>query len=156
MQMLPRGDDRIYNVARDLAHNFPEILGRVMRSFSSRRWAELEETLYRAGVDDKELAKAFDSYVKSVLVMQQRGKEGQKWEDMLKDQGFIDCDAAAQVAVFAEIGLMVCGMYFASYEDAYFSEEARLADVLKLGEAAEQFANRVRQLRSEDLDKESR
>lgn len=129
-------DPRLYNVNRDLAHNYKRILEVVAARLEDGAWKELDDHLKDNGVTMDDLGEAcgaFCRYVASGAV--------DKNSDMLEgltNAGWFECKPLAQAAYLAVMGTVVAGMAHRGIREATLDEDGPALKMEDLTEAGEQ------------------
>ena len=125
-------DPRLYNVNRDLAHNYKRILEVVAGRLEDGTWKELDEHLKANDVTMDDLGEAcgaFCSYVASAAT----DKKSDMFEG-LTNAGWFECKPLAQAAYLAVVGTVVAGMAHRGIREATLDEDG---PALKMGELTE-------------------
>lgn len=122
-------DPRLYNVNRDLAHNFKEVLELTAARLEDGTWTELDEFLKENEVSMEDLGEAcaaFCTYVASAAT--------DKKADMLTgltNSGWFDCKVGAQAGYLAVLGTVLAGVAHRGIREATLDEDG---PALKVGE----------------------
>ena len=124
---LTENDPRLYNVNRDLAHNFGTIAKIVAARLEDKAWPELAQIMEHHDVTMDELGEACQAYC-LFLGSQMEVPEGEKipsadMEALLTDAGWFKVRPAAQVAFMATLGTVVTGIHFAGIREATLAGE---------------------------------
>lgn len=126
-------DPRLYNVNRDVAHNFADVMREVADRMEKGRWEELTELLKKAGVTDEQLGRACEAacnFVRTATV--------DKKEDMrasLVRCGWFDVRPEAQMAVCSLIGTVAMGYFYHGVKEATMNGVGPTATCQDLREA---------------------
>ena len=128
-------DSRMYNVNRDLAHNYKRILEVVAARLEDGTWEELDVHLKENDVtmdDLGEACAAFCRYVASATT----DKKSSMFEG-LTNAGWFECKPLAQAAYLAVVGTVVAGMAHRGIREATLGEDGpalRVGDLTEAGE----------------------
>jgi|TARA_R110000824_G_scaffold82768_15_gene207522 hypothetical protein len=128
-------DPRLYNVNRDLAHNYKRILEVVAARLEDGSWVELDAHLKENGVTMDELGEAcaaFCRYVASAAT----DKKSDMFDGLTK-AGWFECEPLAQAAYLAVMGTVVAGMAHRGIREATLGDDGpalRVGDLTESGE----------------------
>ena len=142
---LSESDPRLYNVNRDVAHNFKEVMGHVFSRLQNRLWPELESLLEARAVSDEEVGEAFDALCEFVGDAQNNMQTD--YREGLTKTGWFDCKPEAQIAVMAVLGTVILGYHWTGIRETTLGGEGpalRLADLIKQGDAIARFLAKPR------------
>lgn len=114
-RMSPQ-DPRLYNVNRDLAHNFEFIINNVALCIEQGRWGALTRLAREHGVTDAELGKACSILCVFVAVQADNPKESMA--ACLARCGFLDLNEISRVIVMAYLGNIVLGIHHNGVREA--------------------------------------
>jgi hypothetical protein len=109
-------DHRLYNVNRDCAHNFGDVMREVVARLENRRWPTLVGWLAERGVTDAQLGDACAAFCQFVATATQFPPE--QMQEALTRCGWFDQPREAQVAVMATLGTVLAGYYWAGVREA--------------------------------------
>lgn len=139
---MSANDPRLYNPARDVAHNFHEVAKLVAARLEDGMWPELAGVLAREGVTLDALGEACGAYCNYIG----SAATHPEWEmeDALRVSGFLNCLPAAQVAVLAMYGVCYAGIQFAGVREATVADSGPLNDVAELIKAADRLRRHLR------------
>jgi len=135
-------DPRMYNVNRDLAHNYKRILEMVAARLEDGSWAELDAHLKKNDVTMEDLGEAcaaFCRYVGSATV----DKKSDMLEGLTK-AGWFDCKPLAQVAYLSVMGTVVAGMAHRGIREATIDKDGPALNVEDLVAAGERCLQALR------------
>lgn len=130
-------DRRLYNPARDVAHNFQEVMNLVAGRLEDHAWPELDGLLTRENINLDDLGEACGAYCR-YLASAIHEPTLPMGEALIKS-GFLACKPAAQVAVMAMIGTCYAGIQHAGIREASVGGEGPLYTVENLLVHAERF-----------------
>lgn len=134
---MSEGDRRLYNVNRDVAHNFKYVMQIVAQRFDEDAWPAITSLCKRENVPISEIDKALSCYCEYVAMA---GSHPER--DMfqaLNLSGFFACHSTAQVAVMAMIGTTYAGIQFVGVREATVGGEGPMASMLDLISGAKKF-----------------
>lgn len=114
-------DHRLYNVNRDLAHNFGSAVMELANRLDDERWPFLHELCRQHKVTDEQLAKALQALCKFVRGAADDPREGMY--DVLLRSGWEEVPEAAQVVIMAYLGSILSGYYFIGAREATIGGE---------------------------------
>ena len=132
---MTENDPRLYNVNRDLAHNYKQILEMVAARLEDGTWPELDAILKENDVtmdDLGEACAAFCRYVASATTE----KKATMFEG-LDSSGWFECKPLAQAAYLAVMGTVVAGIAHRGIREATLGEDGpalRVGDLLESGD----------------------
>ncbi len=109
-------DHRLYNINRDVAHNFRPVVEEVARRLEDRHWPFLHTVLTTHGVTEEELGKACEGFMLFVASAVEHPKESMG--QCLRRSGYLDTSEAAQVAYMAILGTVMSGYYWVGAREA--------------------------------------
>ena len=112
---MSEGDPRLYNVGRDVAHNFAHVMTTVAERLETGQWDAVQELARVHGVTEDELGKACEALCNFVA------KNIEHRESMsagLARFGFLDLHPMARVIVMAWLGNVTLGMHWAGVREA--------------------------------------
>lgn len=133
-------DHRLYNVNRDVAHCFGEVVREVAARLEDRRWPILAEIQERFGVSDADLSKACEGFMLFVASAVEHPKEGM--QACMRRSGYLDAPEAAQVAYMAILGTVMSGYFWAGAREATIQGQGpcnSLQDLRDYGHDASRF-----------------
>ena len=134
-----KNDPRLYNVERDVAHNFRFVAMEVAKRLERKPWPELDLALKHVP-DDPQLgqaAQAFCTFVATAALT--------PTEDMsaaLLRSGWFAVPPSAQVAYMAYLGQVMAGVYFHGVREATIGGQgpcSQVDDLLAAGREASRF-----------------
>ena len=137
---MSESDPRLYNVNRDVAHNFKEVMTHVFGRLQNRLWPELDALLEKEVVTDEEVGAAFDALCKFIGNAQEEMQVD--FKEAMTRAGWFSCRPEAQVAVMAILGTVILGYHWAGVREATLGGEGpamRLQDLVKHGDAVAKF-----------------
>lgn len=138
-------DRRLYNPARDVAHNFQEVMNLVAGRLEDYAWPELNEVLSREGITIDDLGEACGAYCQYLASAAQ--EPNVSMTESLTRSGFTKCKPAAQVAVMAMLGTCYAGIQHAGIREASVGGEGPMYTVADLIIYAEKFRAQLGQSR---------
>lgn len=109
-------DHRLYNVNRDVAHNFGDVVREVAARLEDGRWPILVEVCERYGVTQDDLGKACEAYCLFVASATETKKE--RMGACLTRSGWYAVPEVAQVALMAILGTVMSGYYWVGAREA--------------------------------------
>lgn len=130
-------DRRLYNPARDVAHNFQEVMNLVASRLEDFAWPELNAVLEREGITLDDLGEACGTYCRYLASAAQ--EPNVSMAESLARSGFMGCKPAAQVAVMAMLGTCYAGIQHAGIREASVGGEGPLYTLADLIVHAEKF-----------------
>lgn len=142
---MSEADPRLYNVNRDVAHNFKEVMTHVFERLQNRLWPELDALLEKEEVTDAEVGAAFDALCKFIGNAQEEMRVD--FKEAMTRSGWFSCKPEAQVAVMAILGTVILGYHWAGVREATLGSEGpalRLQDLVKQGDATAKFLAKPR------------
>lgn len=114
-------DPRLYNVNRDVAHNFGFVITEVAKCLEEGRWAALTRIAEEAKVTDEVLGKACEALIKFVFVQAENPKESMA--ACLARCGWLDLPEQSRVVVMAYLGLITLGIHHRGVREATLNGE---------------------------------
>lgn len=139
---MSANDPRLYNPARDVAHNFHEVAKLVAERLEDGVWPELAQLLGREGITLDALGEACGAYCNYIGSAAYHPEW--KMEEALAISGFLNCLPAAQVAVLAMYGVCYAGIQFAGVREATVADSGPLHDVAELIAVADRLRHSLR------------
>lgn len=112
-------DNRLYNVNRDVAHNFGDVVREVAQRLEDGHWPHLKAMLERDGITEDDLGKACEGFMLFVASAVEHPKE--RMEACLRRCGYLDAPESAQVAYMAILGTVMAGYYWVGAREATIS-----------------------------------
>lgn len=113
-------DQRLYNVNRDVAHNFGDVMREVAARLEDDRWETLSFMLERVGwkgeLKQEALGQACEAYCLFVMTTADNPKESMG--AALARVGWNDVPEPAQVALMAIMGTVLSGYFWAGAREA--------------------------------------
>jgi hypothetical protein len=109
-------DSRLYNINRDIAHNFANVARFVAARLDDQRWPVVHRILADNEVDLDELGKACSSFC--LFVRSACDHPDETMQGALDRSGWNDVREEAQMAYMALLGTVIAGYYFAGVRDA--------------------------------------
>jgi hypothetical protein len=140
---MSKEDPRLYNVNRDVAHNFERVAQLVAGRLEDELWPELSDILKREGVNQEDLGEACQAFIKFVAT----GFEDPKADmAMALDRcGWMKVKPGAQVAVMACLGTVIIGMHHAGVREATLGGEGPAMTLKQLTDYGEQSSKLITQ-----------
>jgi len=136
--VMSPGDPRLYNVNRDIVHNWVSVLNHIAGIVDDKRWKELQQLLDEGNVSDEEVGHALSMFMLYTSSAADKDKVDMTMEAVLKASGFLDCKPLAQVAVMALIGQAYAGIQYVGIREASLGTDKPLLEVKDLIKAANQ------------------
>lgn len=131
-------DPRLYNVNRDVAHNFDFVIQEVAKCAEDRRWPALTKIAQAAGVSDTDVGAVCQAVIKFMGVQADNPKESMG--ACLARCGFLDLPEAARVVVMAYLGNVTLGIHFAGVREATLNGQGPALTYKKLRWEGRKFA----------------
>ena len=113
---MSENDPRLYNVYRDVAHNFGDVVREVAARLEDGRWPVAKEICGKNGVTQDQLGLACEAFCKFVASSTEIPKE--RMNDALVRSGWYNVPEVAQVVYMAYLGTVLSGYYFAGVREA--------------------------------------
>lgn len=113
---MSQGDNRLYSVNRDIAHNFDFVVQEVARCVEEGRWPALTALAAAHKVADETLGKCCQALCRFVGVQADNPKESMA--ACLARCGFLDLPEAARVVVMAYLGTVTLGIHHRGVREA--------------------------------------
>jgi len=113
---MSENDPRLYNVNRDVAHNFEQVAKLVFNRLQNRLWPELEEVISSAELTDEEMGQAVEAF--ALFLASAKDEMRTDMAEALEKAGWFRCKPAAQVAIMATLGTVTLGFHFAGIREA--------------------------------------
>lgn len=113
---MSEGDPRLYNVNRDVAHNFGDVVREVAARLEDGRWPVVGQLLARYQISEDQLGeacKAFCTFVASAVDVPK-----ERMNEALARSGWFHVPEAAQVAYMAYLGTVMTGYFYAGVREA--------------------------------------
>jgi hypothetical protein len=126
---MSAGDQRLYNVNRDVAHNFDAIIKAVATALEEARWDTLTGYAREKGVTDDDLGQGCACLINFVL-----GQLDKK-ESMacaLSRSGWLDLKPEVRVIIMAYMGKVVLGMNWAGVHETTLGGDGPLLGYRRL------------------------
>lgn len=117
---MTQNDPRLYNVNRDVAHNFDGVIQEVARSIETNRYKPLGVLAKADGVTDEELGRACQALCLFMGVQADEPKESMA--QCLERCGFLAVHPTARVIVMAYLGNVTLGYHWAGVREATMSK----------------------------------
>jgi hypothetical protein len=113
---MSQGDTRLFNVNRDVAHNFDFVVQEVASCVETGRWPALTQLARTHNVDDTQLGLACQALIKFIGVQTDNPKESMN--ACLARCGFLDLHEVARMVVMAYLGIVTLGIHHAGVREA--------------------------------------
>ncbi len=113
---MSESDPRLYNVNRDVAHCFGDIVREVAGRLEDNRWPVVGELLARYQISEDQLGEACAAFCKFVASSVEVPKE--RMNEALARCGWFHVPEAAQLAYMAYLGTVVTGYFYAGVREA--------------------------------------
>ncbi len=113
---MSENDPRLYNVYRDVAHNFGDVVREVAGRLEDNRWPIVGVILKEHKITEDQLGQACEAFCKFVASSVDVPKE--RMNDALARCGWYNVPEAAQVAYMAYLGTVISGYFFAGVREA--------------------------------------
>lgn len=109
-------DHRLYNVDRDVAHNFGDVCTETARRLEEGLWPELAAYLRAVGASEDELGESCRAFLQCVATSTDIQKES--LHAALVRTGWFEVEAPAQIAFMATLGTVMLGYFWAGVREA--------------------------------------
>lgn len=139
---LSPNDPRLYNVNRDVAHNFAFVVGEVARCLEEGRWPALTRLAAARGVSDEDLGRACAALARFVAV--QADDPAESMAACLARCGFLELPETAQVVVMAYLGTVTLGIHHRGVREATLGGRGPADDYRALAEHGRRCAGLMR------------
>lgn len=106
---MSQSDPRLYNVNRDVAHNFDFVIQEVAKCMEEQRWRTLTTLAKTHQISDFELGRTCEALIKFIGVQVDNPKESMA--ACLARCGFLDLPEMARVIVMAYLGNVTLGIH---------------------------------------------
>lgn len=113
---MSKDDSRLYDVNRDVAHNFESVITEVCKAIDTRRYLPVHELADAAGVTDEMLGKACQSLCLFMAV--QADNPDETMPQCLERSGFFKVHPIARVVVMTYVGQVILGYHWRGVRDA--------------------------------------
>lgn len=113
---MSQSDPRLYNVNRDVAHNFDFVIQEVAKALETGRWEALTKLAEERSVTDEALGRCCEALIKFMGVQADNPKESMA--ACLARCGFLDLPETARVIVMAYLGQVTLGIHWAGVREA--------------------------------------
>lgn len=113
---MSENDPRLYNVNRDVAHNFGDVVREVAGRLEDARWPIIAEICKHYNVTEDQLGLACEAFCKFVASSVEVPKE--RMNEALARCGWFNVPEAAQVAYMAYLGTVMAGYFYAGVREA--------------------------------------
>lgn len=127
---MSKDDPRLYNVNRDIAHNFEFVIMEVGKAIESRRFSPLTRLAKEHNVTDQELGKTCQALCLFMATQADVPKESMP--QCLERSGFLSVNPIAQVIVIAYIGQIILGCQWVGVREATLGGSGPAASMKKL------------------------
>ena len=129
-------DQRLYNPARDVAHNFAGVVELIITNYDDAGWAALREFTMQQGVTDEDIAATLDAFVTAIMYAKDKLKRKISIHTALTETGFFKQKLLAQVTIMALLGQIYTGMHYAGIREATIGNEGPIYELDSLLAAA--------------------
>ncbi len=116
---MTQGDPRLYNVNRDVAHNFEYVIQEVSSCVEKGKWGALTNLAKDNKVTDEQLGQCCAALCRFIAVQADNPKESMA--ACLARCGFLDLPEIARVVIAAYLGNIMLGMHFAGVRETTIS-----------------------------------
>lgn len=113
---MSQGDNRLYNVNRDVAHNFDFIIQEVAKCMEEERWPALTRLARDAQITDEALGRCCEALIKFIGV--QADNPNESMAQCLARCGFLDLPETARVVTMAYLGNITLGIHHRGVREA--------------------------------------
>lgn len=113
---MSENDPRLYNVNRDVAHNFGDVAREVAGRLEDNRWPVVGEILTKYNVTEDQLGLACEAFCKFVASSVDVPKE--RMNEALARSGWFNVPEVAQVAYMAYLGTVMTGYFYAGVRES--------------------------------------
>lgn len=137
---LSKDDSRLYNVNRDIAHCFGDIMREVAARLEDERWKALADLLKEQGVTMEQLGEACKAYLLFVVSSVDDPKE--RMSSALSRCGWHDLPEITHIALMAIMGTVITGYFWAGAREVTLDGEGPVNQLQDLREAGRE-AHRV-------------
>lgn len=144
-------DSRLYNPARDVAHNFQDVVQSMAERLEDGVWSELDSLLKKEGISLDELGEACGRYAEYVAMAANKDTATKSVEEALEHSGFLNTDPVAQIAVMAMLGQIYTGIQHVGIREVTLGGDGPAADtkdLLKAADRIRQYMSKPRWLRN--------
>ena len=131
-------DPRLYNVNRDVAHNFKQVANMVAGRLEDRLWPALAGVLDREHITDDDLGIACQAFCLFVATSAENPDEDMS--QAMWRSGWFDVKPVAQVAVMAILGTVLLGYHFAGVREATLAGQGPAMELKDLAARGEECA----------------
>lgn len=112
---MTESDPRLYNVGRDVAHNFGHVMTTVAERLEAGGWEPADRIAKDYGVTQDELGKACEALC---LFVAKHMEHKESMSLGLARVGFLDLHPMARVLTMAWLGNVILGMHWAGVREA--------------------------------------
>lgn len=113
---MTQGDQRLYNVNRDVAHNFDFVIQEVAKAVETGRWEALTTLAKAHQITDEQLGLACSALCKFIGVQADNPKESMA--ACLARCGWLDLPEQARMVVMCYLGMVTLGIHHAGVREA--------------------------------------
>lgn len=113
---MSEADPRLYNVNRDVAHNFGDVVREVAARLEDGAWPAVKAMLARQQVTEDQLGAACAAFCTFVASSVDVPKE--RMHEALQRSGWFAVPEAAQIAYMAYLGTVMTGYFYAGVREA--------------------------------------
>jgi len=113
---MSQNDPRLYNVNRDVAHNFGFVITEMFKAVLEERWPALTNLAKEKGVTKEQLGEGCNALVKFVGV--QADDPNESMAACLARCGWLDFPEHVRVILMAYLGLVTLGIHFHGVREA--------------------------------------
>jgi hypothetical protein len=113
---MSEGDPRLYNVYRDVAHNFGDVMREVAARLEDGKWEAVKQYLDKEGVTMEQLGEACKAAC--IFVQTATQQKDEKMGPALVRSGWWNVPEPANVALCAIVGTVMFGYFWAGAREA--------------------------------------
>ena len=109
-------DHRLYNINRDVAHNFGDVMREVADRLEDGRWPVLAEIMEHYKISQEDLGRACEAFC--IFVTSAADDRKERMGACLARSGWYDVPEHAQVALMAILGTVMSGYFWSGAREA--------------------------------------
>lgn len=113
---MTQGDDRLYNVNRDVAHNFEFVIQEVAKCVETGRWQALTNLAKDNKITDEQLGEACQAIIRFAGIQADNPKESMA--ACLARCGWLDMPEIARIVVMCYLGMIYLGIHHAGVRES--------------------------------------
>jgi len=135
---LSENDPRLYNVNRDVAHNFEYVANLVAGRLEDGLWPELDHLVRKHNISMDDLGEACQAFC---LFIGAGVEQSNDMQEALDESGWFKVKPAAQVALMATLGTVILGMHFSGVREATLNGEGPAATLSQVAARGKETAD---------------